>query len=385
MRSCSGDDQELARLAPILRSVQNRRMKLVPILPLLASLVLAAPAVAQTPTDAVSVIFFQRVYYLDLAANTKEQLATTSQLRPNALAVDASGEVWITGSPTSSAPNLFLRRIDPFTGDTLEERVILGLSSVRGLTFLPDGSLLAAEGSVTGGPSMLYEIEEDGSVTLRGPVGSLGIQSLIWFDDRLVGGTTDGVYELDPATGAPVATLLSGTPGMQWLAEDACGDLYGGWGKIHRLDLDAGTWTDLGFLAESENRGFAFQPIPGVAEVLPGSPANPLVFDLAPGTVAEIGQPLTLWVDHTTFVSSSVQDLLLIGLAPANVPTFAGTLTLVPVAGGPTSFPQVGQISFAISDSCALLGLEFFLQAASISPESGIQLTNGLRIQFGWS
>ncbi|QDU67947.1 hypothetical protein [Engelhardtia mirabilis] len=352
----------------------------------LATLAALTPAsAAQTPTGVITVSYFQKAYEMDLDGGPATTLATIFGVRPNAMAKDAAGRLWTTGNPSSTAGDLMLVRLDPFTGATLDERPILGLESVRGLTFLPDGSLLAVEGDSTGGPSELYEIAVDGTALPRGVTGSLAIQSLHWHGARLLGGTSSAVVELDPATGAVLSTLIADTPSMQWMATDACGDLYGGWGKFHRLDVDAGTWIDLGFLPYGDNRGFEFQPVPSTVEVIPGSPANPLVFGLAPGTDALIGRTLKLAVDHTTFVSSAVQDVLLLGYTQANIPTFAGTLSLVAVGGGPYFFDQVGLYAVDIPLSCGLFGLDLYFQAASISPDSGISLTNAIRVQFGWN
>ncbi len=122
-------------------------------------------------------------------------------------------------------------------------------------------------------------------------------------------------------------------------------------------------------------------PAQQVARV--GSPANPLA--LLPGlTPPALGATWDPRVDHASFLSGAIFDVLAVASTSANVPTALGTL-LVALTPPPLVATRVAGTPFAlyVPADCALAGAALFAQAASIDAAGQIEFANALDLVVG--
>jgi YVTN family beta-propeller protein len=161
---------------------------------------------------------------IDPASNT----VTTFQLdrRPQAVAV-GKGVVWIADAYNKGQPAVVMDEIDPQTGRTLREVVILEGVSVRGLR--GDWPMAAAGGSLwAGGPSgVLYRVDAGTGkivkrVGLGRPIGGISVQGdTVWVGTN----TTPGVvFEVDASSGQVMATISAGGAGLSHPGQLAADD-----------------------------------------------------------------------------------------------------------------------------------------------------------------
>lgn len=115
-----------------------------------------------------------------------------------------------------------------------------------------------------------------------------------------------------------------------------------------------------------------------------GTPPNPDAF--LPGVTSRplVGQTWDPVVDHTTFHTSAILDILIIDLgAPINLLTGWGTLLCnIPPSSQIFGNPAGSPFAVAVPLDCAFVGLAACSQVGSFAP-GNIQLTNALDIVIG--
>ena len=91
-------------------------------------------------------------------------------------------------------------------------------------------------------------------------------------------------------------------------------------------------------------------------------------------------------VDHTTFATGAVVDVLVISGLPANVPTPVGTVLCNLPGLIFVTTPSGTPFAVPIPPDCLLLGRALSTQAASVTPSpvgAGLDLTNALDTTIG--
>ena len=183
---------------------------------------------------------------IDRSTGAGTVVGSTGVFPVPALAVDPTTGIMYAGQG-AGGPNIFT--VNPATGAaTLVGDTGLGVAAVGGLDFRSDGTLFAAVNIVgdggTGSETLATINKATGAATVIGPFGTEGMEGIafdaagrLWGSTsaRGGGGSTPALYRIDPATGAAtlVAPILSssGTPpsgGVVSLQFACDGTLYGG-------------------------------------------------------------------------------------------------------------------------------------------------------------
>jgi hypothetical protein len=181
------------------------------------------------------------------------------------LAVDPTTGIMYAGR---GAGIPFIYTVDPATGAATlvgDSGLGLGTTAVAGLDFRSDGTLFAAVNIVadggTGSDHLATIDEATGEATVIGAFGTEGIEGIafdpsgtLWGSARLLEGFpggprgTPGLYKIDPATGTatferPILDASGAPPGAVGVVslQFACdGTLYGGTARSHLSSLDSG-------------------------------------------------------------------------------------------------------------------------------------------------
>jgi hypothetical protein len=183
---------------------------------------------------------------IDRSTGVGTVVGSTGVFPVPALAVDPTTGIMYAGQGAGS-PNIYT--VNPATGAaTLVGDTGLGVAAVGGLDFRSDGTLFAAVNIVgdggTGSETLATINKATGVATVIGAFGTEGMEGIafdaagrLWGSTSARGGgaSTPALYRIDPATGAAtlVAPILSmsGTPpsGGVVSLQFACDDtLYGG-------------------------------------------------------------------------------------------------------------------------------------------------------------
>jgi hypothetical protein len=183
---------------------------------------------------------------IDRSTGAGTVVGSTGVFPVPALAVDPTTGTMYAGQGAGS-PNIYT--VNAATGAaTLVGDTGLGVAAIGGLDFRADGTLFAAVNIVgdggTGSETLATINKATAAATVIGPFGNEGMEGIafdaagrLWGSTsaRGGGGSTPGLYRIDPATGAAtlVAPILSsgGTPpsgGVVSLQFACDGTLYGG-------------------------------------------------------------------------------------------------------------------------------------------------------------
>ena len=117
----------------------------------------------------------------------------------------------------------------------------------------------------------------------------------------------------------------------------------------------------------------------------PGTPPNPeaLLGGVSGGPA--IGSTWDPVVDHTAFAPTATVDVLAVSLAPANLPSAAGTVLCDP--GPPLFLFQTAPstpFQVPVPSDCGAVGLTVCAQAAAVTASGGVLLTNALDVTLGY-
>lgn len=165
----------------------------------------------------------------------------------NAMARGPQGELWVLDSQPLGFGELY--EVDLQTGGVLSLGSFADSSGARGLARDPSTGHLYFTKYLTpfGVPDELWMIDlTQGAAQLVGSVdGFKAIQGLTFTPDGTLYGWAvqlpGGLIEIDPATGDAVDIgLQSGEPGLQFLASDDVGRLYGGRHELYSIDRTTG-------------------------------------------------------------------------------------------------------------------------------------------------
>jgi hypothetical protein len=133
------------------------------------------------------------------------------------------------------------------------------------------------------------------------------------------------------------------------------------------------------FLTPGSCTSAAAQQVPRL-----GTPPNPLALSAFGGNGPVVGQYWWAQVDHQSFATWSIADLLVVSAAATEIPTANGTL-LVDLAANPLFFPSAPglPVLLPVPAKCTLVGAQVFAQAASFGLGGEVALTNALDLVIG--
>ncbi len=115
-----------------------------------------------------------------------------------------------------------------------------------------------------------------------------------------------------------------------------------------------------------------------------GTPPNPNALKVSKATPPILGTLWAPYVDHTNFLPLAVVDFLAIGFGPPiNVPIGQGTALCLPTPGLNFLVPAGSPFEIPIPNSCTLAGISGCCQAASVTANSFVQVTNALDFVLG--
>ncbi|MEM7307605.1 MAG: hypothetical protein AAF682_13085 [Planctomycetota bacterium] len=205
-------------------------------------------------------------------------------------------------------------------------------------------------------------------------IGTVKVWEVVWDVGDLLTGSSGG--PLFDEAGRLRGTLT----GAQF-------DCSGQYGRFHNFWADVGlaTWLDpLGTGAASLD---GYEPCPPAAageSVRLGAPANPPA--LLPGATSGpvLGATWDPAVDHASFATDAVLDVLVVGAGAVNVPSAIGTILCDP-AGPLLSFTSTPGAPFAVPVPavCSFAGQALCSQGAAVNAAGAIALTNALDLTLG--
>jgi len=221
------------------------------------------------------------VYKINPATGLATFSSTTSIAGTNSLAVNAAGVVFTVGVPKDppfGVPSA-LYTLNPVSGGTTLVATLTPLTDCRALAFAPDGTLYAISHRLTDDAHELVKINlTSGAVSVIGPTHFNLIQALDFSPSGLLYGwdVSRGMMRLNTLTGAATdiaPSTLGNTIGIQSIAFDGSGVLYGGVSSLYRLS----TSSDAAVLIGDLNPG-SFMDIRGIAFAVPEPATWTLVF-----------------------------------------------------------------------------------------------------------
>lgn len=213
----------------------------------------AAAAMAQD--DVLAVSWTGDVYTIDSSSGSGSLLNGSRTFTGlNATAKDASGQIFTTSSTS-------LLKVDSNTG-VVTLVGTMGINSVRGMDFAPDGTLYAYNDEGFGTPDVLYSIDPNtGASTFVGLASHTGVQGLAIDSAGNAYGWDigQGLLSCNLATGA-TATVgnFGGTGDIQCIAFDANDDLYGCRNEFFSISTSDGSYSLIGSGGYTDVRGADF-------------------------------------------------------------------------------------------------------------------------------
>ncbi len=234
---------------------------------------LLAVATACAAADAQSLVavgYLGEAVRVDLPGGAVTTLGTTGIDRPNALA-ERDGEIWIAGRMVGSSGDR-LAILDPATGQSATVAT-LSLVNVGGLAFDALGTLFATENGTFGSNDGLYRVDPTtGAATLVGNTGLAGLVSLELFQGQLYGwDCSSGLVTIDTTTAATsdVDAFIGGSCVAQTLVAAANGTLLGVKDAIYNVNTSNGALSGTGIDLLPDLRGAVWVPPP-----IGGSPSQ---------------------------------------------------------------------------------------------------------------
>jgi len=196
-------------------------------------------AVAGSNEDLVGITSDGAFYRIDRASGASTFLSQTStgttSIAANSLARDAAGRLYTANNVPSITRIL---RLDPTTGASLVV-ASLPLLDVRGLAFADDGALYAIDNDFQGTefPDDLVRIDVAAqTVAFVADLGFESLQSLTFRDGKLYSHTFHELIEIEPTTGQVTVLPAPGDQGVQGLATDSHGRIFGVGSNVYEFD-----------------------------------------------------------------------------------------------------------------------------------------------------